>query len=148
MDKVQAEEIINSAFNALLEKLQAQDEYNPQLLIDDLHSLAKTLKTDSNIPLNLHSPEQTYELEYKNIAQESLLSYAHTQESVERINQEQQKLIEECKLKISKEYFPVNGRKAKCRRSVAQKFIKHFMTLGVENSLIIDVMLFNIDMYR
>lgn len=95
MDKAQAEEIINSAFHALLEKLQAQNEYNPQLLIDDLHTLAKTLKVDSKIPLNLHTTEQSYEFEYKNIAQESLLSYAQTQESVERINQKQQKLIEE-----------------------------------------------------
>ncbi len=95
MDKVQAEEIINSAFNTLQEKLQAQDEYNPQLLIDDLHSLAKTLKMDNKTPLNFHTTEQNLEFEYKNIAQESLLSYAQTQESVERINKKQQQLIDE-----------------------------------------------------
>jgi len=41
-------------------------------------------------------------------------------------NPQENKLLEECKFKISKEYFPVSGRKAKMRRSVAQKFIRHF----------------------
>ncbi|MBI9069390.1 MAG: hypothetical protein JEZ09_18980 [Salinivirgaceae bacterium] len=60
-------------------------------------------------------------------------------------NPNETKLLEECKFKISKEYFPVNTRKPKMRRSVAQKFIKHFKTLGVEPSLIADVMLYNIE---
>lgn len=60
-------------------------------------------------------------------------------------NPKETKLLEECKFKISKEYFPVNTRKPKMRRSVAQKFIKHFKTLGVEPSLIADVMLYNIE---
>lgn len=57
----------------------------------------------------------------------------------------EQKLLDEAKFKISKEYFPVNGRKAKMRRSVAQKIIKHFIQLGVEPFIIVDVMLFNIE---
>ena len=56
------------------------------------------------------------------------------------------KLIEEAKFKIGKEYFPPNGRKAKARRSVAQKHIRHFMTIGVEPSRIADVMLYNIEL--
>ncbi len=60
-------------------------------------------------------------------------------------NPQENKLIEACKLKISKEYFPQNNRKAKCRRSVAQKHIRHFKRLGVEPLLIADVMLFNIE---
>lgn len=57
----------------------------------------------------------------------------------------EQKLLDEAKFKIGKEYFPVNGRKAKLRRSVAQKIIKHFIQLGVEPFIIADVMLFNIE---
>lgn len=57
----------------------------------------------------------------------------------------EQKLLEEAKFKIGKEYFPVNGRKPKTRRSVAQKIIKHFVQLGVEPFIIADVMLFNIE---
>ena len=53
--------------------------------------------------------------------------------------------MEECKFKISKEYFPVNGRKAKMRRSVAQNYIRHFNRLGVDSSLIADIMLYNIE---
>lgn len=60
-------------------------------------------------------------------------------------NPKEDKLLEECKFKISREYFPVSTRKPKARRSVAQKYIKHFKTLGVEPSIVADVMLFNIE---
>jgi len=55
------------------------------------------------------------------------------------------KLIDECKFKITKEYFPKNKRRAKCRRSVAQNNIRHFKRLGMEPTLIVDIMLFNIE---
>ncbi|MCG8580993.1 MAG: DUF6155 family protein [Bacteroidales bacterium] len=60
-------------------------------------------------------------------------------------NPKENKLMEECKLKISKEYFPVSRRKAKMRRSVAQKYIRHFNRLGVEPSLVADVMFYHIE---
>jgi len=60
-------------------------------------------------------------------------------------NPKEAKLLDECKFKISKEYFPLNSRKPKLRRSVAQKYIKHFKTLGVDPSIIADVMLYNIE---
>lgn len=60
-------------------------------------------------------------------------------------NPNESKLIDESKFKISKEYFPVNMRKPKMRRSVAQKFIKHFIRLGVDTVIITDIMLFNIE---
>ena len=60
-------------------------------------------------------------------------------------NPKENKLMEACKLKISKEYFPVNGRKAKMRRSVAQKFIRQFNRLGVDPSLVADVMFYHIE---
>ena len=60
-------------------------------------------------------------------------------------NPKEDKLLEECKLKISNEYFPIRGKKPKMRRSVAQKYIKHFITLGVDVYLIADVMLYNIE---
>lgn len=60
-------------------------------------------------------------------------------------NPKEDKLVQQAKTKISNEYFPVKRRKPKARRSVAQKFIKHFNKLGVEAHLIADVMLFNIE---
>lgn len=60
-------------------------------------------------------------------------------------NPNEQKLLDECKFKITKEYFPVNGRKPKARRSVAQKYIKNFITLGADPELIAEVMLYNIE---
>lgn len=57
----------------------------------------------------------------------------------------EEKLIREAKFKISNEYFPLKGKKPKMRRSVAQKFIKHFRTLGVDVFLVADLMLYNIE---
>jgi hypothetical protein len=54
-------------------------------------------------------------------------------------------LAKDAKLKISNEYFPIRGKKAKMRRSVAQKFIKHFILLGVDSFIIADLMLYNIE---
>ncbi len=60
-------------------------------------------------------------------------------------NPNEEKLIGEAKIKIANEYFPVKGKKAKMRRSVAQKFIKHFLTLGVDVTMVADVMFFTIE---
>ncbi len=64
-------------------------------------------------------------------------------------NPKEETLLKECKLKISNEYFPLKkaGRrsKPKMRRSVAQKYIKHFVVLGVDPFVIADVMLYNIE---
>ena len=57
----------------------------------------------------------------------------------------EQKLLDEAKFKIHKEYFPTNNRKPKTRRSIAQKNIKHFIQLGVEPYIIADLMLYNIE---
>ena len=66
-------------------------------------------------------------------------------------NPKEDKLLQECKAKISHEYFPIkkpNAKwrpKAKMRRSVAQKYIKHFILLGVDPFVIADIMLYNIE---
>ena len=60
-------------------------------------------------------------------------------------NPNEEKLVREAKFKISNEYFPVKSKKSKMRRSVAQKFIKHFTTLGVDAYIIADLMLYTIE---
>lgn len=60
-------------------------------------------------------------------------------------NPKEEKLLEESKFKISKEYFPVSRRKAKLRRSVAQKIIKNCKILQVDPQVIAEIMLFNIE---
>ena len=65
-------------------------------------------------------------------------------------NPKEEILLQECKLKISNEYFPQKttgkkSRKPKIRRSVAQKYIKHFILLGVDPFIIGDVMLYSIE---
>lgn len=64
-------------------------------------------------------------------------------------NPKEETLLKESKLKISHEYFPAKkvgrGKKPKMRRSVAQKYIKHFILLGVDPFVIADLMLYNIE---
>lgn len=60
-------------------------------------------------------------------------------------NPNEKNLVKDAKLKISNEYFPVRGKRPKMRRSVAQKFIKHFILLGVDVFIIADIMLYNIE---
>ena len=60
-------------------------------------------------------------------------------------NPNEQNLVKDAKLKISNEYFPIRGKKPKMRRSTAQKFIKHFISLGVDAYIIADVMLYSIE---
>ncbi len=55
------------------------------------------------------------------------------------------KLLEEARFKVGKEYFPLNGRKAKKRPSIAQKFIRHFKKLELDPLLLADFMIFNIE---
>lgn len=60
-------------------------------------------------------------------------------------NPKENQLIEQCRFQISKEYYPVGSRKAKLRRSVAQKWIKKLILLDADASLLADVMFFNIE---
>ena len=60
-------------------------------------------------------------------------------------NPREDKLVQEAKTKISNEYFPVKRKRPRARRSVAQKYIKHFIKLGVNPPLIADVMLYNLE---
>ena len=64
-------------------------------------------------------------------------------------NPKEDTLLKECKIKISNEYFPqkTSGkpRRPKMRRSVSQKYIKHFILLGVDPYIIGDVMLYSIE---
>jgi hypothetical protein len=66
-------------------------------------------------------------------------------------NPKEDKLLQEAKVKISQEYFPIKKPgakwrpKAKMRRSVAQKLIKHFIMLGVDSYIVADIMLYNIE---
>ena len=60
-------------------------------------------------------------------------------------NPREDKLLEECKFKITREYFPLSNRKPKARRSVAQKYIKHFIRLGMAPEMIAEVMVFNLE---
>lgn len=60
-------------------------------------------------------------------------------------NPNEDKLHREAKLKISNEYYPIKVKKSKMRRSLAQKIIKHYVTLGVDVYIIADIMLYNIE---
>lgn len=60
-------------------------------------------------------------------------------------NPKEDKLIAAAKVKISNEYFPTKRKRPRKRRSIAQKYIKHFKTLGMNPNVLIDLMLYNIE---
>lgn len=60
-------------------------------------------------------------------------------------NPKEEKRIQEAKVKVSNEFFPIRRKKPRARRSLAQKYIKHFTTLGVNPFLIADFMLYTIE---
>mgnify|MGYP003630183913 CR=1 FL=1 len=60
-------------------------------------------------------------------------------------NPKEDKLVQDAKAKIANEYFPLKRKRPKARRSVAQKFLKHFIKLGVDPHLIADVMCYNLE---
>ncbi|RYY31001.1 MAG: hypothetical protein EOP46_21110, partial [Sphingobacteriaceae bacterium] len=60
-------------------------------------------------------------------------------------NPKEEKLEQEAKSKIANEYFPIKSKRPKLRRSTAQKYIKNFLSLGVDPHVVTDVMLFNIE---
>jgi len=64
-------------------------------------------------------------------------------------NPNEQALLQDYKIKVAHEYFPIQTgktkRRAKMRRSVAQKFIKHFILLGVDPYIIADAMCYHIE---
>ncbi|WP_026916156.1 DUF6155 family protein [Christiangramia portivictoriae] len=60
-------------------------------------------------------------------------------------NPNEEKLVQDAKFKIGKEYFPPNNRRPKKRRSVAHKLIKHYLKLGMESHALADVMFYNVE---
>ncbi|NER11265.1 hypothetical protein SAMN06265375_103382 [Muriicola jejuensis] len=60
-------------------------------------------------------------------------------------NPKEDKLLGEAKARISNEYFPVKRKRPRARRSVAQKLIRKFETLGMDPYLLADLMLFNLE---
>jgi len=59
---------------------------------------------------------------------------------------DEEKLLEEAKFKIKKEYFPDTYRRPKARRSIAQKLIKHFQTLEVDPAVVANLMLYHVQL--
>ena len=60
-------------------------------------------------------------------------------------NPKEDQLVNDAKVKISLEFYPLKRKRPKMRRSVAQKFIKHFISLGVDDFMIADLMLYAIE---
>ena len=58
---------------------------------------------------------------------------------------QEDKLLEEAAGRISEEYFPRRRKRAKARRSVAHKYIRHFRTLGVAPTVLAELMAFNLE---
>jgi len=60
-------------------------------------------------------------------------------------NPKEDKMLQDAKVKISNEYYPIRRKRPKMRRSIAQNFIKHYIKLGMDVNLVADLMLYNIE---
>ncbi len=60
-------------------------------------------------------------------------------------NPKEDKLMADARARISREYFPLKRKRPRARRSVAQKLISNFRTLGMDPVLLADLMLFNLE---
>lgn len=61
------------------------------------------------------------------------------------LNPDLEKLADEWKIKISKEYFPTYGRRIRARRSVGQKAVRELEFLGVTPDIIADIRMYAIE---
>jgi len=95
VEKSEAKEIITSAYHSIIEQLETQNDYESKPILDALHNLAKKIKTEATQALTLHNSDYNFESKYKYLAKESLVSYAQTKDSVERINKEQQAVLKD-----------------------------------------------------
>lgn len=59
-------------------------------------------------------------------------------------NPNERKELETAKQKVYEEYFPVKRKRAKMRRSIATKYLKHFDFIGLHPSLVAEFMVFNL----
>ena len=60
-------------------------------------------------------------------------------------NPNEDRLVQVAKMKISNEYFPLKRKLPKARRSVAQKHIRNFVTLGMDPVKLADLMFYNLE---
>jgi len=60
-------------------------------------------------------------------------------------NPKEDAMIREAQAKISNEYFPLRRKRPRARRSVAQKCIKQFTTLGMDPFKLGELMLYNLE---
>jgi hypothetical protein len=89
------------------------------------------------------------ELEKEQLEEQILDLYQRFKEVKEfydfAFNPKEDKLLEDAKVKIYNEYFPLKRKRARKRRSIAQDLIRHFITLGVEPTITANLMFYNIE---
>ena len=60
-------------------------------------------------------------------------------------NPQEEKLVNEAKVKVSNEYFPLRRKRPRARPSVAQNFIKEFKNLEMQPSWVAELMVYNLE---
>lgn len=86
----------------------------------------------------------------KNEIGEQLIELYETSKDVKKyydflLNPKEERLVNDWKSKISKEYFPAHGKRRKARRSIGQKAVRELEFLGVSTDVIADIRLFAIE---
>ncbi len=97
MNKNDARAIVQEVYHAINAHIfDAPDEINEIELIDFLHDIAQKLFASSfKLPLNLYAHKLTFDVEYQNIAKESLESYQNTNDIMATLSERQREIVSE-----------------------------------------------------
>ncbi len=97
MNKNDAKAIVAEVYNEIISHLEHQksDHVVESQIIDFLHDIAQKLFLNSfHLPLDLHSPQLTFDAEYQAIAKQGLESYQNTNDAMHTINERQKEIID------------------------------------------------------
>lgn len=60
-------------------------------------------------------------------------------------NPREEKMVQDAKSKIRNEYFPLKRKRPRARRSVAQRYLRQYRTLGMAPHWVAELMLYNLE---
>lgn len=60
-------------------------------------------------------------------------------------NPKEEKMVQEAKTRIRNEYFPLRRKRPRARRSVAQRYLRHFQSLEMAPHWVAELMLYNLE---
>ncbi len=100
MRKNEAKQIITDVYNEVISHIDENSrDISESEIIDFLHDIAQKLFTSAfHLPLNLHSPQMTFEAEYEALAKQGMSSYKNSNDAMASINHQHGIVLEEARV--------------------------------------------------